>query len=145
VEVFWGDPISLDWESEGDARASLRPPPPLLDEAAPCNAAAAAEEACCEVDDDGMVRTREEDSSWLPEACCAPCEGEKGEDMDEMDEARESVWRDDDGSGGGGRDEAAVDVGEKVVRDGLSVLATVVRCWPLEDGFTVLMGGRPRR
>lgn len=137
--MFWGDPISLDWESEGDARASLRPPPPLLDEEPPCNAAAATEEACCELEDDGIVRTREEDSSWLPEGCCAPCEGEKGEDRDEMDEARDSFWRDD-----GGRDEAPVDVGEKVLRDGLLVLA-VVRCWPLVDGFTVLMGGRPRR
>jgi hypothetical protein len=95
VAVFWGDPMSLDWERDGDALARRRPPPPLLLPAPPCDAAAEAEEARGGFDDDGIVRERAEDSSWLDVGCCAPCDGEKGDEVDdsEMDEAREPVVR----------------------------------------------------
>lgn len=40
-------------------------------------------------EDEGIVRfDREENSSWLPNCCCAPCEGEKGDEEDETDVAR---------------------------------------------------------
>jgi hypothetical protein len=95
VAVFWGEPMSLDWERDGEALARRRPPPPLLLPAPPCDAAAEAEEARGGFDDDGIVRERAEDSSWLDVGCWAPCEGEKGDDVDEseMDEAREPFVR----------------------------------------------------
>jgi hypothetical protein len=89
LKVFRGEPISLDWEREGDALESLvGPPPPLLEPTPPCDAAAATEEASWELEEDGIVLPRAEDSSWLPDCCCAPCEGEKGEDTEETEEVR---------------------------------------------------------
>jgi hypothetical protein len=134
VAVFWGDPMSLDWERDGDALARRRPPPPLLLlPAPPCDAAAEAEEARGGFDDEGIVRERAEDSSWLEDGCCccAPWVGEKGEEVDEMDDARDPLAReefcsDDDGA----------------ARDGLAVL--LARC-VLVVVWLVLIGVTPLR
>lgn len=88
-----GEPTPLDWESEGDPRASLLapPPPPLLlaPMPPPCDAAGkpAAEEADCELFPDTVARFRPDDSSWLKVCCCDPdCDGEKVAEMDEIEE-----------------------------------------------------------
>lgn len=79
---------ALDCESEGEALDSLGllPPSPL---APPCAKLVTAE-GSCGCDDDGIVRPREEYSSWLPDCCCTPVvfDGEKGDDVDDADELR---------------------------------------------------------
>jgi hypothetical protein len=87
ADCGWGEPMSLDWEREGEARDSrgLLVPPSLL--APPCAAATA--EGSCECADGGIVRPREEYSSWLPDCCCTPVfDGEKGDEVDDTEELR---------------------------------------------------------
>lgn len=67
-------------------------------------------------EDEGIVRfDLEENSSWCPDCCCTPCDGEKGEEEDETEAARLLLWREfpDGGSG------CWLDIGEKVLREGL--------------------------
>lgn len=79
-----GEPKSLEELREGEARERREPPPPPP-LAPPCTAAVT--EGNCEFEDDGIVRPRAE---YSPDCCCIPCpvDGEKGDDVDEMEELR---------------------------------------------------------
>jgi hypothetical protein len=86
AECGCGEPKSLEFDREGDARVSRGLLPPTL--LPPCAAASA--EGNCECADDGIVvRLREEYSSWLPDCCCTPVlDGENGDEVDDTDELR---------------------------------------------------------
>lgn len=93
-------------------------------------------------EDEGIVRfDLEENSSWFPACCCAPCDGEKGEEEEETDVARLLLWREVPDGGG-----CWLDTGEKVLREGLWLKVFEVsrrrECWLL--GKAVDMGATPR-
>lgn len=134
-----GEPTPEGVESEGDARASLGPPPPLFAPTPPCDAEGkpAAEEANC-----GLLAlmflVRVEDSSWPACGCCAPCDGEKGDELDETDEVRLRFCRAD----AEGTEAGAALEGEKVLREGLfdDVVGRLAA-----DENAVDIGVKPRR
>jgi len=134
-----GEPMPLEVEREGDARASLGPPPPLFAATPPCEAEGkpAAEEANCELLE-LMFRDRAEDSSWPDCGCCAPCDGEKGEEVDETEELRLRFCRED----AAGTEFDVALVGRKVLREGLldEVLGRLEA-----DENAVDIGDKPRR
>lgn len=134
-----GEPIPLEVEREGDARASLGPPPPLFVATPPCEAEGkpAAEEANCDPFE-LMVRDRAEDSSWPDCGCCTPCEREKGDEVDDTEELRLRVCRVD----AAGTEVDAVLVGGKVLREGL--LDEVLGRLEAEEN-AVDIGDKPRR
>lgn len=135
------------WVREGEARATrAEAPPPLLAAEAPVDAAGklAAEDASCEPADDAMVLARAELGSWLEWACCAPCEGENGEVVDEMEELRLMFCR----AEGGIEDDGCVEAdGGNELLEGLwaDVDGGSRPVEELDDGRAVEIGGGPRR